>query len=94
MGHPHSTCQRVNPFLEISLEVAGLVGFSVPTVKVRLERSNGKVLNRRTVEGGEFELISRKLDRNITYYIRVSISGKSVPYRLGLRTRSGAELFR
>jgi hypothetical protein len=77
-----------------NLEVAGLLGFSVPTVKVRLERNNGKVLNRRTVEGGEFELISRKLDRDITYYIRISSSGNSVPYRLGLRTKGGAELFR
>lgn len=75
-------------------EFGGLFGFSVPTVKVRLERSSGKVLNRRTVEGGEFEFINRKLKRNTTYYIRISSSGRSVPYRLGLRTRSGAELFR
>lgn len=75
-------------------EFGGLFGFSTPTVKVRLERSNGKALSRRTVEGGELELISRRLDRNTTYYIRVTSSGKSVPYRLGLRTRSGAELFR
>lgn len=75
-------------------EFGGLLGFSVPTLKVRLERSNGKALNRRTVEGGEFEFISRKLDRNSTYYIRVTSAGRSVPYRLGLRTRNGAELFR
>lgn len=75
-------------------EFGGLLGFSVPTVKVRLERSNGKTLSRRTVEGGEFEFISRRLDRNSTYYIRVTSSGRSVPYRLGLRTRNGAELFR
>lgn len=78
----------------LNREFSGLLGFSAPTLKVRLERSNGKVLNRRTVEGGELELISRRLDRNNTYYIRVSSSGRSVPYRLGLRTRSGAELFR
>lgn len=75
-------------------EFGGLLGFSTPTVKVRLERSNGKALNRRTVEGGEFEFISRRLERNSTYYIRVTSTGRSVPYRLGLRTRNGAELFR
>lgn len=75
-------------------EFGGIFGFSTPTVKVRLERSNGRTLSRRTVEGGEVEFITRRLDRNTTYYIRVSSSGQSVPYRLGLRTRSGAELFR
>lgn len=75
-------------------EFGGIFGFSTPTVKVRLERSNGRTLSRRTVEGGEFEFISRRLSRNTTYYIRVSSSGQSVPYRLALRTRSGAELFR
>ncbi|WNZ25056.1 hypothetical protein HJG54_20840 [Leptolyngbya sp. NK1-12] len=75
-------------------EFGGFLGFPTPTLKVRLERSNGKVLNRRTVRGGEFGFISRRLDRNTTYYIRISSSGESVPYRLGLRTRGGAELFR
>lgn len=77
-----------------NLEAGGIFGFSTPTAKVQLERSNGKTLSRRTVEGGEFEYINRRLDRNTTYYIRVSSSGQSVPYRLALRTRSGAELFR
>lgn len=83
--------------IEISIqnqEFGGLLGFSVPTVKVRLERSNGKALNRQTVRGGELEFISRRLERNRTYYIRVTSSGRSVPYRLGLRTRNGAQLFR
>lgn len=75
-------------------EIGGFFGFSTPTLKVRLERSNGKALSRRTVEGGEFEHITRKLERGSTYYIRVTSAGKSVPYRLGLRTRNGAELFR
>lgn len=78
----------------LNREFSGLLGFAAPTLQVRLERSNGRTLNRRTVEGGELELISRRLDRNNTYYIRVSSSGRSVPYRLGLRTRNGAELFR
>jgi hypothetical protein len=83
--------------VEISIqnrEAGGFWSFFTPILRVRLERSNGNVLSRRIVEGGEFERITRRLERNKTYYIRISSSGDSVPYRLGLRTRSGAELFR
>jgi len=75
-------------------EAGGFWAFFSPLLRVRLERSNGRVVSRRIVEGGEFERITRRLERGVTYYIRISSLGESVPYRLGLRTRSGAELFR
>lgn len=83
--------------IEISVrnrETGGFWSFFTPVLRVRLERSDGRVLSRRIVEGGEFEHITRRLERGKTYYIRISSLGDSVPYRLGLRTRNGAELFR
>lgn len=75
-------------------EAGGFWAFFTPLLRVRLERSDGRVLSRRIVEGGEFERITRRLERGKTYYIRITSVGESVPYRLGLRTRNGAELFR
>jgi hypothetical protein len=75
-------------------EAGGFWTFFTPLLRVRLEHSDGRVVSRRIVEGGEFERITRRLERGKTYYIRITSLGESVPYRLGLRTRSGAELFR
>lgn len=74
-------------------EAGGFFSFFTPSLQIRLERSNGRNIRSLTVEGGEFEHLARNLDRG-TYYIRVTSGGESVPFRLGLRLRNGANLFR
>lgn len=73
-------------------EAGGFFQFLTPSLQIRLERANGKNVRTQTIEGGEFEHLTRTLRRG-TYYISVTSGGESVPFRLGLRTRNGAELF-
>lgn len=69
---------------EVRISVENREFFLGPSLRFRLQRSNGSTLESERVRGDDEETIRETLNSG-TYYIRVSSDGESVPYRLRFR---------
>jgi hypothetical protein len=74
----------LNRRVEVRISVENREFFIGPSLKFRLQRSNGSTIESETVRGDDEDTIRKRLDSG-TYYIRVSSNGESVPYRLRFR---------
>jgi Bacterial pre-peptidase C-terminal domain len=69
---------------EVRISVENREFFLGPSLRFRLQRSNGSTIEAENVRGNDEDTIRRRLDSG-TYFIRVSSGGESVPYRLRFR---------
>ncbi len=69
---------------EVRISVENREFFLGPSLKFRLQRSNGSTIESETVRGNDEDTIRKTLSSG-TYFIRVSSGGESVPYRLRFR---------